>query len=280
MEACLACPAGKYGADSTGGSDAKSAECSGDCDLGHYGMNEGATTSKCDGVCPAGTYGEGGSTTPECSGLCLEGHWGKEGENTSACQGECPAGMYCVEGTGSVWRPDGPGKAVEEPGGWPCPAGSYAKNKGNTNEDKCQPCGPGKYQDQWGQSACRWCPGGRYAVSERSVMCMGCLENHYTVADALADLASSCITCSVGKFLPEASSGKCITKDRNFEVLRRVTMELSSDHSMPSRETDKGPASRWASIKLRFEVREAQTVLRVVFPAVFEDVAVKLVRME
>ncbi len=184
--ACLPCPAGRYGSGSGLTTSLCSVVCTpvlgkycaagivwfptpdepsdivGDssgvsCPNGRYGSAAGVCAA-----CPVGKYGSGnGLLSPSCSGPCLAaaGYFCGEGMTQAA-------GAVCMQGSYSL---------ANSTVCTPCSAGRFGYDSGSTTANCSGGCPPGCVSGS-GAASCTECPQGWYSNSAGTVCLFGCVS--------------------------------------------------------------------------------------------------------
>ncbi|XP_040546472.1 zonadhesin-like isoform X6 [Gallus gallus] len=180
---------------------------SGPCKAGFYCWGRALTALPTDGVtgdvCPAGAYCPPGSPLPipcppgtysNVSGLrslgqCLDCPPGLycDGTNTRAPSGPCEPGYYCTGGAKSALQ-----HVVME--GHYSSAGAF----------KPEPCPPGSFQPDRGQSHCRDCPEGTFCNDTGLAEALSCPKGHFCLAGSSLPLP-----CPVGMYTDVPGAGSC-----------------------------------------------------------------------
>eukprot|EP00937_MAST-01D_sp_MAST-1D-sp2_P001199 g1199.t1 len=116
---------------------------------------------------------------------------------------ECPAGYGFMKGADSS-------ATIHRNLCSACEAGQHSRlNK--TTHAACDPCEPGRYQDEVGQAACKPCAAGRYNPSDGGTSaggdCQLCGAGKSSLAGALAE--ADCKSCAAGTFASDAGPGEC-----------------------------------------------------------------------
>eukprot|EP00937_MAST-01D_sp_MAST-1D-sp2_P000550 g550.t1 len=116
---------------------------------------------------------------------------------------ECPAGHGFVKGADSS-------ATIHRNLCSACEPGQHSKlNK--TTHAACDPCEPGRYQDEAGQAACKPCAAGHYNPSDGGTLadvdCQLCAAGKSSLAGALAE--ADCKSCVAGTFAGNVGTGEC-----------------------------------------------------------------------
>ncbi|KFH05729.1 GCC2 and GCC3 domain-containing protein [Toxoplasma gondii VAND] len=225
LEACTACPAGKYcpllGA----------VEDAGDCEAGYLCIRGATVSTPTDGVtgslCPLGYYCGSGAQQPES---CPQGAYIPFAGSTSQddcisckpgfyCDGSdkanplkpCSAGSYCTGGarTGTQHPvPEGHYSPAGSSGPVACLPGTFQNER---SQAQCKPCTEGYYCPELGMSQPTECGAGRYCPAGSSAPLL-CPPGTFSSA-ATASVVSECAACTAGHYCsgPGASveTGKC-----------------------------------------------------------------------
>ncbi|EPR58001.1 GCC2 and GCC3 domain-containing protein [Toxoplasma gondii GT1] len=225
LEACTACPAGKYcpllGA----------VEDAGDCEAGYLCIRGATVSTPTDGVtgslCPLGYYCGSGAQQPES---CPQGAYIPFAGSTSQddcisckpgfyCDGSdkanplkpCFAGSYCTGGarTGTQHPvPEGHYSPAGSSGPVACLPGTFQNER---SQAQCKPCTEGYYCPELGMSQPTECGAGRYCPAGSSAPLL-CPPGTFSSA-ATASVVSECAACTAGHYCsgPGASveTGKC-----------------------------------------------------------------------
>ncbi|KFH15614.1 GCC2 and GCC3 domain-containing protein [Toxoplasma gondii MAS] len=225
LEACTACPAGKYcpllGA----------VEEAGDCEAGYLCIRGATVSTPTDGVtgslCPLGYYCGSGAQQPES---CPQGAYIPFAGSTSQddcisckpgfyCDGSdkanplkpCSAGSYCTGGarTGTQHPvPEGHYSPAGSSGPVACLPGTFQNER---SQAQCKPCTEGYYCPELGMSQPTECGAGRYCPAGSSAPLL-CPPGTFSSA-ATASVVSECAACTAGHYCsgPGASveTGKC-----------------------------------------------------------------------
>ena len=200
----ISCPAGTYSA-------IKGAVSCQYCKPGFY-CPEGATVATrcpegyyCPDIdtvepvpCPPGTYSAAGSA--ECK-TCSKGYYCPGASKQISCQNIYKTLGACPEEGMSAPRPGKPGEYANSATSFAtCPKGYKCDGI------KQEPCQPGEYQDEVGQSVCKLAPAGSYAAGEHATTFKQCAVGSYAPEAGSA----SCTKCSSGTYQPNKESTECI----------------------------------------------------------------------
>ncbi|XP_010632162.1 multiple epidermal growth factor-like domains protein 11 [Fukomys damarensis] len=209
---------------------------SGPCSSGFYCAHGASVWNPMDGItgdlCPPGHFCPRGSPLPApCApGSFLPIRGAMLMENCQPCpagwfcsraglsspEALCEGGWYCPRASVSGHSPD----TICPPGHW-CPSGSLEP----------QPCLPGQYQDEPGQSFCKTCPAGKFCPmgtqgqGSRLISPVDCPAGYYcppgtqsptqhpcprgTFRERPGALsAKDCSPCPAGQFCADSGSGK------------------------------------------------------------------------
>ena len=176
-------------------------------------------------ICPAGAYCEGGHDMKLCpKGWETIGNGKSKLYECSKCAlGVCPAGTYCRAPTMEKMEfscapcPAGFMCVSQDAGAVKCPAGSYqdqmnmtyckqcARGTASAREARiqpCDPCAPGWYQPETGQSICLTCSKGKFQPSYGGTECKFCPQGTYQPDNA----STTCISCPPGYAMREETT--------------------------------------------------------------------------
>eukprot|EP00929_Paragymnodinium_shiwhaense_P065096 TRINITY_DN32675_c0_g1_i6.p1 TRINITY_DN32675_c0_g1~~TRINITY_DN32675_c0_g1_i6.p1 ORF type:complete len:2595 (+),score=526.95 TRINITY_DN32675_c0_g1_i6:959-8743(+) len=201
LESCSSCPAGRH-------SGPRAATCE-VCEAGRYVDTPDA--SSCD-PCQRGRFREAGSAVSTSCEMCPEGTYQPMPAATKSddCL-MCPAGTFqpFVSAENQLWcLPCPPGaysgdgfKGCEK-----CPAGRVS----GESSAICSTCAAGRYQNETGQSDCKWCQAGRYREDgdPNSTACQPCPVGSYG-RKVGATTRSSCLACLPGRFSATEGQPRC-----------------------------------------------------------------------
>eukprot|EP00946_MAST-07B_sp_MAST-7B-sp1_P003800 g3800.t1 len=169
---CLPCAKGEF-QNATGATSCRRCEA-------HRFANETAQT-QCH-KCPIGkaTATSGGSSSCQSCGT------GKFGNVSGAPCEVCPPGRFREHSAA-----DAAGAAIISCD--LCPSGWY---QADPQKGFCQPCTPGKYQDQSGHLNCKRCKAGRFNIDvNTTTVCKDCSDGTYSLPGAAA-----CLSCPPGMY--------------------------------------------------------------------------------
>ena len=230
-QACLRCPAGKYGDQrnatslltgckdcgagrfGSGEGASEIAQCT-DCPFGRYGTILNATRLDDCSICEPGRFGNSsGASDPSGCRICKAGQGYTDQAGQAACKPSfCLAGTYGDESQGTA-------TATGKPNCTKCPQGRFSPATGLTGASQCTPCPPGQWGNETGaksRSQCSRCPAGRHgdatsaSGSVSAAVCKECEPGRFSGSGA-----ASCSLCPEKTFgstsgLSNAScSGTC-----------------------------------------------------------------------
>ncbi|XP_031989756.1 SCO-spondin-like isoform X5 [Corvus moneduloides] len=167
------------------------------------------------GLCQAGTFCPAGSSLP----LPCPPGWFCASPELAAPSGPCEAGFYCTGGSTIPNPRDGAGGNLCPQGHFcpagsyspsPCPSGSFLPHPGGHSAQDCQPCSPGWFCPQHGQSSpeglCKegwFCPAGSASDQHSDYLCP---VGHYCPPGSPEP-----VPCPPGEYQEQAGKGQCET---------------------------------------------------------------------
>jgi hypothetical protein len=208
---CEECLDGSYSLDGA-------ADCT-TCAAGQYGEIGGVkNASEYCKACGPGMY-QSALGKLECIN-CLAGQYGSEGSSSDACSGRCSAGSWSLAGH----------RACTE-----CGPGRYggSDNRQDSEDEQCQNCEPGKFQDNDGMTYCEACYGGFFQPTNGSTTCEPCGMGTYSgpgaeICDRCGNgtistgSTSSCSACPEGLFADISVCAPCPLGSACTEGVREV----------------------------------------------------------
>ena len=195
---CNGCTVGKF-QDDTDQSECKNCEAGKfsnvtrtiQCMACHPGQSSAKAAVYCDD-CKPGQY-TGTSGRPTCVN-CEAGMF-QESRGIFKCD-SCFPGFFSMQGKDICTK---------------CAVGKHAFGQGQAND--CNPCGPGTYTDEEGQSICKNCTAGTYKQSANVDGCNDCKPGSFNPLEGAAECppcpintrqhvegSKKCVECKIGRF--------------------------------------------------------------------------------
>ena len=237
-EQCTLCPTGKKSSNVVGAATEDEA-CS-LCHPGQYSDELGLLTCKsCVPGSITNTLSNPGATS--CS-LCNSGYFSET--STDACT-ICPTGLFqneegktqCKDCPLGRFHGDGVSDFIHMETACPkeCPIGRFGFQEGQDFEDDaCQDCVAGQYQEVEGSTQCNLCGRGKYSTLGKSTSetnCVNCPDGFASNSEGQSSIdtceecvpgtystagAATCTPCEVGRFQVSPQQTECEKCDVNF----------------------------------------------------------------